>query len=207
VYGKCAQAQEDAADFEGAVLFWRSSLDSARVAGDRAAEGQACYRIGKAWTQLGDAMRAITFLEDYESISRELEDLEGQGNAFAALSTAYKSLGNDAKALELLNLHLSTATKTMNLVAQAEACSNLAVLYMRQGQHIKAREMLTRNFSITRQVVSGGSPGMTSASVDKARSLLGIASGNAMLKDYVNAMLCNTKGVLDWKCKRTPLSS
>lgn len=44
-------------DYSVSVEYWAKSLDAARAADDRAALGQACYRLGKAYTELGEPNR------------------------------------------------------------------------------------------------------------------------------------------------------
>lgn len=44
-------------DYGGSIEYWAKSLESAKEAGDRAALGQACYRIGKAYTELEQSTR------------------------------------------------------------------------------------------------------------------------------------------------------
>lgn len=39
------------------------------------------------------AFRAVNYLEDFQSISLELDDLEGQGKAYEALAAAYQVIG------------------------------------------------------------------------------------------------------------------
>ncbi|CAM9221316.1 unnamed protein product, partial [Discosporangium mesarthrocarpum] len=156
VYSKFAEEREAAGDFEGSVEYWAKSLKAAKDAGDRAAEGNASYRLGKAYTELEEPLRAVNYLEDFEGITTELDDLGGQGQAFQALASAYESLGNDDQALAFLKQYLEVATKTQNLSAQEEACSNLAVLHGRCGQYGKAKEMFERKFLVSRKVVNSG---------------------------------------------------
>jgi tetratricopeptide (TPR) repeat protein len=92
-----AHTQEAEGDFAAAVSLWQQSLEAARAAGDRSAEGRVTYRLGRAWVELQEPLRALNHLEDCEAIATELDDLEGQGAAFAALAAAYQALGNDVK--------------------------------------------------------------------------------------------------------------
>jgi hypothetical protein len=86
------------------VALWQQSLEAARSAGDRAAEGRVTYRLGRAWVELQEPLRALNHLEDCEAIATELDDLEGQGTAFAALAAAYQALGNDVKVRAVVSL-------------------------------------------------------------------------------------------------------
>lgn len=212
VYRKCAEAKEEEGDFSSAIELWQKSHESSRTAQDREAEGIACYHLGTAWVELGEPLRAVQYLEDYEHICKELSDLEGQGSAYAALAAAYQALGDDEKALSFLVQNLGVASRTNNLPAQADACRSLGALHFRRGDHKKALDMFTRKFSIistsgeaTTTVAPGGSqrPGKSNASaVDTARCYLGMAKGSEMLGAYIRAVNGDLKQLLEWKCTR-----
>ncbi|CAM9679368.1 unnamed protein product [Scytosiphon promiscuus] len=202
VYRKFAEERESEGFFEDSIEYWAKSLEAAKSAGDQTALGQACYRLGKAYTELEDPTRAVNYLEDFQSISTELDDLEGQGRAYEALAAVYQSLGDDERALSLLQSYLDVASKTQNLGAQEAACSSLGVLHSRQGQHSKAKDMFERNFVISRKVVNARQGGATTALVDMSRAFLGIASGNEMAEDYINAVASDFGALLDWKSNR-----
>lgn len=57
VYRKFAEERESEGHYEGSIEYWAKSLEAARSAGDQAALGQACYRLGKAYTELEDPTR------------------------------------------------------------------------------------------------------------------------------------------------------
>ncbi|CAM9288733.1 unnamed protein product [Hapterophycus canaliculatus] len=202
VYRRFAEERESEGLFEDSIEYWAKSLEAARSAGDQSALGQACYRLGKAYTELEDPTRAVNYLEDFQSISTELDDLEGQGRAYEALAAVYQSLGDDERALSLLQSYLDVASKTQNLGAQEAACSSLGVLHSRQGQHSKAKDMFERNFVISRKVINTRQGGATTALVDMSRAFLGIASGNEMAEDYVNVVASDFGALLDWKSNR-----
>lgn len=57
MYRKFAEERESEGSFEGSIEYWAKSLEAARSAGDQVALGQACYRLGKAYTELEDPTR------------------------------------------------------------------------------------------------------------------------------------------------------
>jgi tetratricopeptide (TPR) repeat protein len=181
--------------------FYTKCLESAQLAKERQSEGLANYRLGRAFVMLGDANRAIPYLEDYEAICQELEDREGEGEACAALASAYQALQNDDKALTYLKTCLDVATEMENLVAQGEACCSLGVIYNKTGEYEKAVEYFERNFEICRTTCAANA---TSTSlVDVARVYLGMAKGNLMLKKYVHIVNYDSKALLGWKIRRS----
>lgn len=60
VYRKFAEERESEGHYEGSIEYWSKSLEAARSAGDQTALGQACYRLGKAYTELEDPTRYAT---------------------------------------------------------------------------------------------------------------------------------------------------
>lgn len=61
VYRKFAEERESEGHYEGSIEYWAKSLEAARSAGDQPALGQACYRLGKAYTELEDPTRYRTY--------------------------------------------------------------------------------------------------------------------------------------------------
>ena len=114
VYRGVAEAHEAADEHDAAVQVYTKCLESAQVARERRSEGLANYRLGRAFVMLGECHRAISYLEDYETISKDLGDQEGEGSACAALAAAYQQLQNDDKALAYLKTCLSIASATSN---------------------------------------------------------------------------------------------
>lgn len=57
MYRKFAEERESEGHFGGSIEYWAKSLEAAKAAGDQAALGQACYRLGKAYTELEDPTR------------------------------------------------------------------------------------------------------------------------------------------------------
>lgn len=200
VYRKAAEEREKLGHFDGAVHFYQKCLESSQAAADRASEGLACYSLGRAYVMLDEPVRAIGFLDDYETICKDLADVEGEGQACAALAAAYQTLRNDERALEFLERCLQIATETENLVAQGEACCTLGVIHNKRADFESAVAHFERNFEIARQIVASGQ-GET-ALVDMARVYLGMARGNAMLRVYVYVIEHDFRALLNWKNRR-----
>ena len=57
VYRKCAEEHETNGSNENSIEFWTKSLEAAKAAEEKADLGQACYRLGKAYTELGNPTR------------------------------------------------------------------------------------------------------------------------------------------------------
>ncbi len=199
VYRKHAEEKEADGAYNEAVEFYSKGLEASRASRDRAAEGTACYRLGKTYIEVGQAGKAVNFLDEYERICSELDDLQGQGTACAALAAAYQSIGDDEKAVGYLETYLNIASRTENLTAQGEACCALGVIYNKRGSYTKAVEHFEKNFEIARSIVSSGAGEM--GLVDSSRVYLGMARGNAMLGMYLNAIEVDVAGLLLWKQK------
>ena len=200
VYRKAAEEREKLGEFDGAVGFYTKCLESSQAAADRASEGLACYSLGRSYVMLEDPLKAIGFLDDYETICRDLADVEGEGQACAALAAAYQTLRNDERALEYLERCLQIATETENLVAQGDACCTLGMIHNKRGEFDSAVAHFERNFEIARQIIASGQ-GET-ALVDMARVYLGMSRGNAMLRTYVYAIEHDFRALLNWKNRR-----
>lgn len=64
MYRKFAEERESEGFYDGSIEYWAKSLEAARAAEDQAALGQACYRLGKAYTELGQPTRSVGFVAD-----------------------------------------------------------------------------------------------------------------------------------------------
>ena len=72
MYKKVAGTKEGANDHEEAVRYYQKCLEAARLAQEKRSEGMACYRLGRAYIMMEEPLRAISFLEDYEAICKEV---------------------------------------------------------------------------------------------------------------------------------------
>jgi tetratricopeptide (TPR) repeat protein len=215
VYRKAAEELEATNDFGGAIAFHEKCLASSTVAGERGSEGKANYAIGCAYVVLKEARRAVSFLNAYLKICKELEDLEGEGKACSALAAAYQALaaagddgaegggaegGGEAASVANLQRFLDIATKTDDLIAQGQACCNLAVICNKQGDFAKAVEYFEQNFDVARQTVAAGKGDRSL--LDTARINLGVARGNAQMKAYIGVINYDISALLRWKNRR-----
>ena len=143
-YREYAEEKEAGEDYNAAVEFYSKALEAARASRDRAAEGAACYRLGKTYVEVQQATKAVNFLHEYERITKELDDLQGRGAACAALAAAYQSIDDDDKSVAYLEDFLAISDKTENLTAQGEACCALGVIYNKRGNYAKSVEVRPR---------------------------------------------------------------
>lgn len=200
IYWKFAEQKEAARDGDLAVQFYEKCLQAARAAGDRASEGVAAFKLGRAFAREGQPQQAVPFLEDYLAIGQALGDLEGQGHAYAELARAHRRMGDDDTAQEFLEQFLEVALQTDNLMAQGEACKGLGALYSRKEEFHKAVEVFEKYFETCRSLVNAGQ-GATPL-VDLARTYLGLARANALLGRYYHALRCDLGELLEWKTRR-----
>jgi tetratricopeptide (TPR) repeat protein len=200
VYRKAAEEYESDSDYKQAIAFHEKCLKSSQHSDDRASEGLANYRIGRAYVMLNEADRAISFLDDYQVICKELEDLEGEGAACSALAAAYQSLKSVDSAVQFLEGFLEIATKTDNLIAQGEACCNLGVIYNTRGDFSKAVQYFEKNFEIARSTVASGKGDRSL--VDTARVNLGMARGNSQMQAFMHIVNYDITTLLRWKNRR-----
>ena len=95
---------------------------------------------------------------------------------------------------------LSTSSSSRRpLRWQAEACCSLGVLYNQQGDFANAVQYLERFFELARSIGD-------KALLDKARTYLGIARGNAVLPAYMRVVTNDLDALLRWKNRRLPFT-
>ena len=92
----------------------KKHLVIAREIGDRRGEGNALGNLGNAYTDLGDAKKAIEFYEKHLVIAREIGDRRGEGTALFNLSLSLDNLGQRTKAIDV-------ARSALNIYEQIES--------------------------------------------------------------------------------------
>jgi tetratricopeptide (TPR) repeat protein len=108
-------------------------------------------------------------------------------------------LQDSPAALTFLQSFLQLAQASGKPQAQAEACCSLGVLYNQQGDFANAVQYLEQFFELARSIGD-------KALLDKARTYLGIARGNAVLPAYMHVVTHDLDALLRWKTRRLPFS-
>jgi len=197
IYRQAAQQLDKDGNFDACIGEYEKCREAAKKAENVADEGEACYNLGRTHFRNGNARDALSHLLTYETISTDLGDLEGQGRAQAALANAYESIGNHDKCVECLQKFMDIATRSEDLNSQAEACRALGMIHHRRREFRAAVELFEKNFTICRSMSSSGLG--SSAQLDSARILVGLARGNARLKQHIFEINSDLSALLDWK--------
>jgi tetratricopeptide (TPR) repeat protein len=201
-YQSMAAETEAAGDLTGALAIREKSFEASAGSGDSTKQGQAHYELGLAHEQLEDddnLQKAATHYQQFLQLCEGTQNTEGQGAACFALARVHLRLQDSPAALTFLQNFLQLAQSSGKPQAQAEACCSLGVLYNQQGDFANAVQYLERFFELARSIGD-------KALLDKARTYLGIARGNAVLPAYMHVVTHDLDALLRWKNRRLPFS-
>lgn len=198
-----AEEAASSGDLHGALALQETCLRAAAAAVDSALLRKARYELGQAHERLSDPehlRQAISHYEPCLRLCEESGDEVGLGAACFALAQAHQRLDDSAASQSYLQRFLEVAQSSGKLSAQAEACCSLGVLCIEQGDYARASEYLERFFELARQMGD-------KALLDKARTYLGIAKGNALLPAFQRLLVAeDLDALLTWKLRRVPFA-
>jgi tetratricopeptide (TPR) repeat protein len=180
VYQTFAQRAEEAQEHEKEVFYLSKCLEKAKECNDRAAQGQAHFKLGLAHKILNNMKLYVEHLEQYLLACVETGDKTGEAQARSVLADAHKAMENAQKSIQLLEENINLAEETNQPVKKAQACCDLGIIYNKDGNYQLAVEYFEEFFQIARQL---DDPIM----IDTARVYLGISRGNLKLKQFMNS--------------------
>ena len=158
------------------IEWLETALSAARENGDRPGEGRTLGNLGTAYTDLGEARKAIEFHERALVIEREIGDRLGEGTVFGNLGTAYHSLGNVRKAIDLYEQQLVVISEIGDRRLEGRALSNLGSAYNDLRELHKAIEFHERALVIEREIGDREGEGAVLGNLGNAYKDLGEAS-------------------------------
>lgn len=200
---------------EDALNLYFKCLDAARKSWNKAAESEANGKIGMMYVSKGQAEESLPYLQEQSRLAADLGNAEARCKACSSLALALDSLGLSDKALNELTLVNSIAEQSGDSYLQAQACRALGTLFSKVGKLEAAVEILQKHFALLKGILykataGGGSPTsgplITSRDLDLARSFIGIAKGNLMMRNYIVSLEFDVSSLLDWKLNRTDLA-
>ena len=120
--------------------------------GDRRGEAYALGNMGNAYSQLGDARRAIGYFDEQKEITREIGDRHEEGNALANLGNAYNNLGDARQGMryheQAINIHREIGDRR----GEGISLANLGNVYHNLGDTRRAIEYYEKALVIVREI-------------------------------------------------------
>jgi DNA-binding SARP family transcriptional activator len=128
------------------------ALEAARLAGDRAGEGQALTNLGLAQWQLGRPGPAVDLCEQALALFRRTGDLAGQARAVNNLAMIEERLGRYGPAFDHLEHALSLYREVGDDWGEAGALSNLGTVEAALGRNGAAVDHLEQALARCREL-------------------------------------------------------
>jgi tetratricopeptide (TPR) repeat protein len=132
---------------------WREAqVRAARLTEDRSGEETALNSLGLAYTELGNARKAIEFHKQSLDIAREIGDRGGEGAALNNLGMAHGDLGHTRKAIEFYEQALVIAREIPDPRGESDVLGDVGLAYANLGDAHKAIECHERALEIARKI-------------------------------------------------------
>ena len=183
-------------EFDRALEFYEKCLESCKRAENAEMEARCYYKIGLIHEKLGDLERAVVYVNKFLDICKRDGKKRLAGKAHKKLAELNSKLGYASAAIQNLENLLNIAFEDMNKMGQAEAALKLGLLNYKQGLVPTSVTYLTKHFDFARQIKE-------CSLVDAARVNLGIAQANTRIDKYIDMVMNDVNGLLEWKVKRT----
>ena len=109
-----------------------------RILKDKRTHEAVLGNLGNAYSDLGDAKKAIDYYEQALKIAREIGDIRGEGNHLGNLGSAYSALGDAKKAIDYYEQALKIAKEIGDIRNEGVCLGNLGLAYSDLGDAKKA---------------------------------------------------------------------
>jgi tetratricopeptide (TPR) repeat protein len=189
VLARMATVRKIVGDFDGAMAAGREALELAVTRGDPALHVHASYRLGQAYTSLGDYRRAAEMLRgNVEALARctpgymRLWCIKSQSRLAEVLSMVGEFSAGRRHGEEALRLAMMDGQWQMD--APINACERLGPLYLAQGDLEAAIRVLEEGLAHCRASGQRASLGTFAGSLGEAYAQTGrLAEGLALLEE------------------------
>jgi CHAT domain-containing protein len=132
--GYLGNAYYDLGNYDEAVKYHTSSLETAREISDRRGEGKSLGYLGNAYYAKGDYARAIDNYKSSLEIAREISDRRGEGKSLGYLGSAYYAQGDYAQAIDYHKSGLEIARKIKSRDGERVALNNIGLTLQKKNQ-------------------------------------------------------------------------
>jgi tetratricopeptide (TPR) repeat protein len=127
-------------------------LSAARRAGDRRREASALNDLGVVCTHQGEALRAVTLLQEALALAHELKDLTLEGDVRGNLGLAFLGTGQPRCALQLLEQALAQARAAEDRYAEKVALDHLGTALSALGDSGRALSAYGQALTLAREL-------------------------------------------------------
>lgn len=183
------------------VSYLREQCLIAQEMGNAEGKCNASSALALAYETLGEKEKALAELKLVHSISEQAGDAALQSKACRALGTLYSKIGRLEDAYEALKTHyhlVQVAVPKDQDKSPSAAVGKLHSTVAASRVDGKGPEGMTGVLATVHTA--------TIKELDLARSFVGIAKGNLIMKAYVVAIQSDLASLLDWKLTRSDIS-
>ncbi|CAB1107153.1 unnamed protein product [Ectocarpus sp. CCAP 1310/34] len=199
-----AQYYQEMNDPKTGVYFHEKCLEISRLTADRGGEMSANHRLGVAYEKMGDVVAATNYHERHQELATAVNIPDEQKEANKSLINVYRKFAEERESggfykesIEFWAKSLEAARSAGDKAALGQACYRLGKAYTELEDPTSLCLTIS---SLCFLCVSR--PPSPPALVDMSRAFLGIAAGNEMSEDYMNAVASDVGALLDWKSNR-----
>jgi tetratricopeptide (TPR) repeat protein len=172
-----------------ALTVFGYALEASRLAGDRAAEGEALRSLGVAYLRLGRHEDAGAAHRAAIAVCRECGDRNGEAAALNNLGNVHERLGHYREAMDHYDQALALADELGARQGKAILLTNLGVVHTRLGNYAQAMRDSRRAYSTFRALGDLGGAARTLSNLGEIRHLAGRPDGAVVRYEQALALV------------------
>ncbi|MEZ2340104.1 tetratricopeptide repeat protein [Microcoleus sp.] len=142
--------QGTAEGLRGAIVLFEEALKLYREARDSHGEAIALMGIGKAYSDLGEKLKAREYYSQSLHLFRAASDRSGEAVNLNNIGQVYSELGEKQKALEYYSQSLPLSRAVVDRRIEATTLTSIGVVYSELGEKQKALEYYSQSLPLFR---------------------------------------------------------
>ncbi len=134
------------------IVWMETGLMAAKIMKDRGSESCHLNNLGLAYSNMGETLKAIGYLERALNIFRRIGNRRSEGSALGNIGLAYSNLGKTRRAIEYYEQALAISKEIGNMRSEGIVLTNLGLAYSDFGETRKAIEYYEQALAISKEI-------------------------------------------------------
>jgi CHAT domain-containing protein/Flp pilus assembly protein TadD len=156
-----------------AIALFEQALKLFREAGNRIGEATTLRSIGRSYSNLGEAQKALQYYNQSLSLSQVVGNRSQEAITLNNIGLVYSNLGEKQKALQYYNQSLPLSRAVGNRLQEAITLNNIGLVYSNLGEKQKALQYYNQSLPLSRAIGDRSQEAITLNNIGLVYSNLG----------------------------------